>query len=39
MIKETYKHIIFTDNVRKLKKELKNKNSNIFIGGALPLAN
>ena len=32
MIKETYKHIIFTDNVRKLKKELKNKNSNIFIG-------
>ena len=32
MIKETYRHIIFTDNVRKLKKELKNKNSNIFVG-------
>ena len=31
MIKETYKQIIFTDNVRKLKKELR-KNNNIFIG-------
>ena len=32
MIKETYKQIIFTDNVEKLKEELKNKNNNIFIG-------
>ena len=31
MIKEIYKQIIFTDNVRKLKKELKNKNNNIII--------
>ena len=31
MIKETYKQIIFTDNVEKLKEELKNKNNNIFI--------
>ena len=31
MIKETYKQIIFTDNVNGLKDELNNKNNNNII--------